>query len=632
MRVVALCAGYNSQCLALEQLKRENPDFDYELVAWSEFDPMSKTPLEKQPAVMAHNALFPQWADRNLGDMTKIDWTQVPDFDLLFYSTPCFVAGTLIHTSNGFKPIESIVKGDKVLTHKNSYKDVITTMRHIHKGDLIKIKAMSCGEIICTPEHPFYVRKKYRYGHEWKRAFKSPEWIDAKNLCKGDYKTADYLGMAINQKAEFPVWNGTIDNRWGHGRPVNTLIDKFATKEFWYLMGRYVGDGWKKHTRTSAGIIICCSNRNEDSLVECLDKLGINYTKVTERTVYKYQISSKELNSFVDRYGYKAYGKRIDEETINLPKEQLTSFMDGLLDSDGTRNGNYYKITTTSRELAYGIAQCVAKVYNQPPKIYFTKRPKTTVIENRVVNQHDTYQVCWKTIACIQDNAFYEDGYCWYPIQSIEVLHNQEVEVYNMEVEEDNSYTANGAIVHNCQSISQAGLQHGFTEGSGTRSSIIWNVRDALKIKKPKYACLENVAAMVSAKFLPMFNLWQDAVRAIGYENFAQILNAKHYGVPQNRERIFLMSIRDDVAQHYNFPEKIPLHHTLPEMLEDTVDTRYYLNPVKVNQFVQDNLPMIEKYMDESNEPIEPLPDHLREFLAKAAESSESEEQNDNES
>lgn len=132
---------------------------------------------------------------------------------------------------------------------------------------------------------------------------------------------------------------------------------------------------------------------------------------------------------------------------------------------------------------------------------------------------------------------------------------------------------------------------------------------------------LENVAALVSAKFLPYFKKWQAELESYGYVNFAKVVNAKNYGVPQNRERIFLFSIYDpERIVKYNFPEKVPLHHTLPEMLEDTVDTRYYLNPVKVNQFVQDNLPMIEKYMDESNEPIEPLPDHLREFLAKAAE------------
>lgn len=81
LRVVTTFSGYDSQCLAFERLKRDYPEFDYELIAWAEFDPESTAPIEKQPAVIAHNALFPQWADRNLGDMTKIDWTKVPDFD-----------------------------------------------------------------------------------------------------------------------------------------------------------------------------------------------------------------------------------------------------------------------------------------------------------------------------------------------------------------------------------------------------------------------------------------------------------------------------------------------------------------------------------------------------------------------
>ena len=229
LRVVTLCSGYDSQCLALERLKQNFPQFDYELVAWSEFDPESKAPLEKQPAIIAHNALFPQWADRNLGDMTKIDWGGQPDFDFLFYSTPC-------------------------------------------------------------------------------------------------------------------------------------------------------------------------------------------------------------------------------------------------------------------------------------------------------------------------------------------------------------------------QSISSAGLQHGFTEGSGTRSSIIWNVRDAVKIKRPKYLCLENVKAMISGKFVGMFNLWQRELEKLGYVNFAQVLNSKDYGVPQNRERIFLFSVRiDDINNipKFYFPKPFPLQTRLKDVLEEEVEEKYYLSDERVQNLFQ---------------------------------------------
>lgn len=142
-----------------------------------------------------------------------------------------------------------------------------------------------------------------------------------------------------------------------------------------------------------------------------------------------------------------------------------------------------------------------------------------------------------------------------------------------------------------CQSISAAGLQHGFAEGSGTRSSIIWYVRDAVRIKRPKYLMLENVKAMVSKKFLPMFNLWQSELERLGYVNFAKVLNAKDYGVPQNRERIFLVSIRTDGLEalagdiQYHFPKPFPLELRLKDVLEDEVDEKYYLSDKMLDYF-----------------------------------------------
>lgn len=141
-----------------------------------------------------------------------------------------------------------------------------------------------------------------------------------------------------------------------------------------------------------------------------------------------------------------------------------------------------------------------------------------------------------------------------------------------------------------CQSISQAGLQHGFTEGSGTRSSIIWNVRDAVKVKRPKFLCLENVKAMVTEKFVGMFNLWQLELEWLGYRNFAEVLNAKDYGVPQNRERIFLVSIRDDGdLPRFFFPQPFSLERRLKDVLEENVDEKYYLSDEMLERFQQDN-------------------------------------------
>ena len=139
-----------------------------------------------------------------------------------------------------------------------------------------------------------------------------------------------------------------------------------------------------------------------------------------------------------------------------------------------------------------------------------------------------------------------------------------------------------------CQSISSAGLQHGFTDGSGTRSSIIWNVRDAVIAKRPKFLCLENVKAMVSGKFIGMFNLWQRELERLNYINNAAVLNAKDFGVPQNRERIFLLSIRIDDESNpprYYFPRPFPLEKRLKDVLEEQVDEKYYLSDERVAEY-----------------------------------------------
>ena len=137
-----------------------------------------------------------------------------------------------------------------------------------------------------------------------------------------------------------------------------------------------------------------------------------------------------------------------------------------------------------------------------------------------------------------------------------------------------------------CQDFSNAGLQRGGTEGSGTRSSLLWEVKRAVEAKHPTYLLLENVKALVSDKFLPTFNLWQSWLYTQGYTNFVSVLNAKDYGVPQNRERVFLVSILGDAW--FNFPHKRELTKKLKDVLEDKVEEKYYLDQEKVDKFISE--------------------------------------------
>lgn len=132
-----------------------------------------------------------------------------------------------------------------------------------------------------------------------------------------------------------------------------------------------------------------------------------------------------------------------------------------------------------------------------------------------------------------------------------------------------------------------AGLRKGGEEGSGTRSSLIFEERRMLEAKRPKYVMLENVKGLITKKMMPCFLKYLSDLESFGYRNFWQVLNAKDYGVPQSRERVFVISIRDDGDDpHYTFPSPVPLELTVEDVVEDEVDSKYYLCQEQVGKFV----------------------------------------------
>ena len=140
-----------------------------------------------------------------------------------------------------------------------------------------------------------------------------------------------------------------------------------------------------------------------------------------------------------------------------------------------------------------------------------------------------------------------------------------------------------------CQDISQAGKQMGLQEGSDTRSALLWRVADAVEVLRPKYLLQENVAALVSQKFMPDFQKWLDKLSSLNYVSKYARLNAKNYGIPQNRDRLFCISMRRDVAFDYQFPEPFELKTRLEDVLEEEVSDRYFLKDDAVSKFLKAN-------------------------------------------
>ena len=138
-----------------------------------------------------------------------------------------------------------------------------------------------------------------------------------------------------------------------------------------------------------------------------------------------------------------------------------------------------------------------------------------------------------------------------------------------------------------CQDISKSGHQRGLEKDSGTRSAVLWYTEQAIRQLRPRYLIQENVAALVSKKMLPHFQQWLDLLTELGYRSQWAVLNAKDFGVPQNRERVFCVSIRGDIDTPFRFPDKQPLTRTIADIVERDVDESYYLPPESVEAFLR---------------------------------------------
>ena len=134
-----------------------------------------------------------------------------------------------------------------------------------------------------------------------------------------------------------------------------------------------------------------------------------------------------------------------------------------------------------------------------------------------------------------------------------------------------------------CQDFSVAGKGLGGDEGSGTRSSLMYETIRIVEKLKPKYVLWENVKNVTGKKHRHNFDKYLVSLQQLGYNNYWQIMNAKDYGIPQNRERVFVLSIRRDCDDGYEFPEPFPLKLRLKDMLDDEVDEKFYLSNKGVN-------------------------------------------------
>ena len=185
-----------------------------------------------------------------------------------------------------------------------------------------------------------------------------------------------------------------------------------------------------------------------------------------------------------------------------------------------------------------------------------------------------------------------------YAVKSFNAIHNtnfqtQDICKWDKDINVD-------LVMHGspCQDFSLSGKQAGGDEGSGTRSSLMYETIRIVNKLKPKYVIWENVKNLLSKKHKHNFDSYLEIMESLGYKNYYKVLNAKDYSIPQNRERVFTISIRNDIDKEFVFPEQQELKLKLKDMLEDEVDEKYYLSEQAINGRLTTNY---QKYKLEEN-------------------------------
>ena len=217
----------------------------------------------------------------------------------------------------------------------------------------------------------------------------------------------------------------------------------------------------------------------------------------------------------------------------------------------GDDNTDYSAAKTQDEVIDYLYSKGISANYNEPMTIDQIKRlgeEKQRVIYNNLIATHNLVSVC---------NCHASD----------------------LEISDTDKYTYIMTYSYPCQDCSSAGKRLGMEKGSGTRSSLLWEVErilDECNGKLPQILLMENVPEVIGTNNSEHFSQWVAKLDSLGYKSKWEILNAKDYGVPQNRARCFMVSWLGNY--YYDFPKRVKLEKLLKDILETNVDKKYYLS------------------------------------------------------
>lgn len=398
-----------------------------------------------------------------LGDVREVNETLAQELalisntDLLLGGSPCFPAGQQIITAAGFKSIEDIKEGDRVLTHQGRFREVVTPMERAYTGTMYTINTeLYQVPIQATDEHPFYTQRG---------------WMEAKNLKKSDF-------------VAFPLNHGELAPKEIFGN-----IDFIDNHAFWQLVGYTIACGVEQQQTSSfdGSTIELYSYPNPPTFAEEI-AMQLDFF-IDAPTTDTFTIHSLPLSEVLKAF------KRDNQYVINeafhdVQAAYIESFLAGFAIGNGAslKKGKQCIYCSPSRALIEGLQRLVLKAHNQVYSLHYRAQHTTKT---------ETFsEGVYCLSPCIDSHAKIEQHFVFHPISSISKQKVTDTLVYNCEVAEDNSYCLPFVTVHNCQNLSMAVANNAkHNQGlDGEKSKLFYEYLRVKELLQPKYFFFENVA------------------------------------------------------------------------------------------------------------------------------------------
>jgi hypothetical protein len=377
-------------------------------------DPVTHTP-EELPLEMWQRYASPVWDDIDQTDVLNTDVARASQDEKHI----CLARGSLVLTRDGYRPIEDLAIGEMVLTHKGRWRPIVGKVCNGIR-QIVRVTAQGVADLRVTPSHELWTRKAGASVHRARRVAggSSPEWVPA----------SETLGSYVNLK-------------------LPPTEDSKLSAEEWWIVGRWLGDG---HLSVRGLPFITCAFEETGELTSRLGRRAgqIANTKTANQIYVKGRSGrhGDHLHAMIKRCGQGAHAKRVPAEALGLSPELAASLLEGYLSADGHRDRlGRDSASSVSRALVLGMAMVAQRARGAIGSVYAGRAGGETTIQGRRVKTRDEWILL---VSPRNRSGFITDDGAWKKVRSVEPA--GEAEVWDIKVEEDESFTAEGCVVHNC--------------------------------------------------------------------------------------------------------------------------------------------------------------------------------------